>query len=134
MSIGIGFILGLMAWLFASNQKYSYRITLIIMILLGNFMIILPWEAWMYHRTAKIIPLSACGTNALRDGLTSAVKSKGYRHGITVPPDVRALQEDLSKQYEKMSNYGGVASVLTEKLQSQPKTVFKLFLIKAGPS
>ena len=134
IAIGMSFIIGVIIWLFARNKKLCPKLFLIIMVFAGNLLTIAPWEGWMYHRTGKIIPLCASGVNAIRDGLTFAVKMKGYRQGVWVPADVRTLQEDINGQYNKLKTVGDVGSILAEKLQTQPAAVVKLFFIKLSRS
>jgi 4-amino-4-deoxy-L-arabinose transferase-like glycosyltransferase len=134
IAIGMSFIIGIIIWLFAGKIKLHLKLFLIMMVFAGNLLMIAPWEGWMYQRTGKIIPLCSSGTNALRDGLTFAVKMKGYRRGVWVPADVRTLQEDINKQYDKLKTLGDVASVLAENLLIRPVAVLKLFFIKLGRS
>ena len=134
IAIGMSLIIGVIIWLFARNKKLCAKLFLIIMVLAGNLLTIAPWEGWMYHRTGKIIPLCVSGVNAIRDGLTFAVKMKGYRQGVWVPADVRTLQEDINRQYNTLKTVGDVGSILAEKLQTQPAAVVKLFFIKLSRS
>jgi 4-amino-4-deoxy-L-arabinose transferase-like glycosyltransferase len=134
MAIGMSFIIGVIIWLLTSNIKSHLKLFLIIMVFAGNLLVVAPWEGWMYQRSGKIIPLCASGINAIRDGLTFAVKMKGYRQGVWVPAGVRTLQEDISGQYNKLKTLGDVASVMAEKLRTQPAAVVKLFFIKLSRS
>jgi hypothetical protein len=131
IAIGMSFIILAIIWLFSGKKKLSLKIFLITMVFAGNLFMIAPWEGWMYHKTNKIIPLCSCGTNALRDGLTFAVRRKDYRQGVWVPADVRTLQTDISGQYKKLQTLGNVATLLAEELRRHPGAVLKLFLIKA---
>lgn len=94
----MSFVIGVIIWLFV-GKKLSLKLFLIAMVFSGNLLMVAPWKGWMYHRTSKIFPLCSSGVNAIRDGLTFRVKMKGYRQGVWVPADVRALQSDISGQY-----------------------------------
>ncbi len=134
IAIGMSFIILAIIWLFADKIKLSLKIFFIAMVFAGNLLMVAPWEGWMYQKTGKIIPLCASGVNAIRDGLTFAVKMKGYRQEVWVPADVRTLQEDISGQYKKLKTLGDIVSVLAKELRSQPIAMVKLFLIKMARS
>jgi hypothetical protein len=104
------------------------------MILLGNLATILPWEAWLYHRTGKLVLLSTSGVRAMRDGLTFAVKVKGFRHGLKVPNDVAELMRAVDSRYQELDSIGSVVSLLVEQLKVRPVALMKLFAIKVGRS
>ena len=62
--------------------------------------------------------LSTGGAPGIRDGLTFAVASKGYRQDIKVPEDVSALMRDILRPLRRDADRSdGIVSVLTEKLR-----------------
>ena len=135
IAIGMSFIIGLIIWLFTTNERKLYlRIFLIIAVFAGNLMIIYPWETWMLKRTGKILPLCANAPFSIADGLTFAVNLRDVRRGVNIPPDVRKLQEDINRHHDRLKTVSGIAAVLADNLKTQPSAVFKLFLIKMARS
>jgi 4-amino-4-deoxy-L-arabinose transferase-like glycosyltransferase len=131
-AIGLGLVMALLLWVVA-RQWMSSRARLLItgMLLLGNAIAVLPWEAYVYLHTNTIIPLSTGGVSSMRDGLTFAVNNKSHREQIAVPEDVAVVQQSLLAKYGEMSYLGSIATVLSQELASRPIAVLKLFLIKA---
>ena len=100
-------------------------------------MAILPWEAWMYSNTGKVVVLSSGGVESILDGLTFALvpdSDGNYRQAVTVPQDVAALMQDIHESSAEIKSLDGVISVITGKLRTQPLTMAKLFVIKAARS
>jgi 4-amino-4-deoxy-L-arabinose transferase-like glycosyltransferase len=133
IAIGMGLVLGALLWFAGCNLPRRLRLFLVTMLLLGNLVAILPWEAWVYTTTDRVVTLSGGGSRAVRDGLTFAVvrPSKDYRQIVNVPQDVVALTQDIFVRLDETPSLGHIASVLIEKLQTQPLTVVKLFALKA---
>jgi hypothetical protein len=48
----------------------------------------------------------------MRDGLTFAVKAKGFRHGVKVPNDVAELMRAVDSRYQELDSIGSVVSLL----------------------
>jgi 4-amino-4-deoxy-L-arabinose transferase-like glycosyltransferase len=130
-AIGLGLVMALILWVVAKRWMSS-RARLLIggMLLLGNAIVVLPWEVYVYSHTNTIIPLSTGGVLSIRDGLTFAVNNKSNQEPIAVPADVAAVQQSLLAKYREISSLGSIASVLSQELASRPIAVLRLFLIK----
>jgi 4-amino-4-deoxy-L-arabinose transferase-like glycosyltransferase len=136
MAIGVGFVMGIILWLVHQDMKVPLRLFLIMMILLGNFVAIFPWEIWAYSTTGKVVMLSTNGISTISNGLTFAIPldSKSYRQGVKVPQDVQALMRDFHARSSEMKSLGGIFEVLKDSLKSNPMAVLKLFALKVGRS
>lgn len=137
IALGVGLVMGAILWLVRREAPARLRLLLTSMILLGNLIAILPWEAWLYLNTNRLMVLSSGGVPSIRDGLTFAVTPKGYRQAIRIPQDVAALMQDIQdvrRHSDKMTSLGSVISVMIEKLRTQPLVVCKLLLLKASRS
>jgi 4-amino-4-deoxy-L-arabinose transferase-like glycosyltransferase len=134
IAIGLGFVLGGLLWVGARRMDRRARLRAVTLVLLGNLVAILPWEAWMYARTGQLVPLSTGGTPSMRDGLTFAVNKKGFRQGIAVAPDVKELMQEIQQQYDTLTSFGAVVAALQEQWQKRPIAVVKLYALKLARS
>lgn len=136
IAIGLGLLLALILWWAGKWLAARARLYLVAMLLLGNLIAILPWETWVYAQTGHVAAISGHGTAGIRDGLTFAVDTKGYREQVAVPQDVVALQNDLfdlSRQ-GKLDSTGAIVSELLAQMKTRPLAVAELFIIKAARS
>jgi hypothetical protein len=131
IAIGVVMVISIVLWLVGREIAARFRLFLIIMLHLGSLVTVLPWEMWVYSITSRVVMLSTGGVPSIRDGLTFAVASKGYRQEIKVPEDVAALMRDILVHSDEMRSLDGIVSFLTEQLRVQPLTVAKLFTLKA---
>jgi hypothetical protein len=138
IALGVGLVMGAILWFVHREASARLRLLLTSMILLGNLIAILPWEAWLYLNTNRLVVLSSAGVGGILDGLTFAVNPMaGYRQAIWVPHDVAALMQDIQDIYPpsgEIRSLGSVISVMIEKLRTQPLVVCKLLLLKASRS
>jgi hypothetical protein len=104
------------------------------LVLAGNLLAVLPWEAWMYAHTGHLVPLSTGGAPAMRDGLTFGVNKKGFRQGIAVAPDVKELMQEMLDQYDTLTSFGAVVSAVKDQWQKRPMAVVKLYALKLARS
>lgn len=119
-------------YIFAFNTKNTTKKSLLssLLIILGSFAIIMPWEMFMFEKTNKIIPLSIAGSKGIYDGLTFNVKNKGYRSKIALPDDVQLLMENI---YQKTTINDSFSQLANATLYSEPKqisTIIKFYFIK----
>lgn len=130
IAIGAVLVMGVILWFeLAGTKKAFSRLCLIAVMLLGNFVALLPWEIWLYNKTGRILPLRS--TSFLHDSLTFAVASKGYRQGVKVPEDVEELMLRMTKHKRELRSWSGVIPIIVEELRIRPLAVAKLFGIKA---
>ena len=134
IAIGVVIVMSVILWVVGREIAARFRLFLVMMLLLGSLVTVLPWEVWVYSMTSRVVMLSTGGAPSIRDGLTFAVASKGYRQEIKVPEDVAALMRDILVHSDETRSLDGAVSVLTETLRTQPLTVAKLFTLKAARS
>lgn len=130
IAIGAGVLMSAILWLFLSDVRPRLKLSLIVVLLLGNVVAIAPWEAWMYSKTGKLTPLSSAGVLGIRDGLTYAVSSKGFRQVGGVPADVAALMNDVQAKYGELNSLSDIGAIMAKELRVRPVAVVKLFLLK----
>lgn len=146
IAMGLGVLLALLI-VFRGELAWRRRLAFGNMILLGNLAVVAPWELWVHSQTGRFVLLSSGGTPSVIDGLTYAVRGKGYRRGVAIPSDVRELIEDLSDRLDstddgrrpgslpgsdrQLSTLGDVVATLSAELRERPVAVLKLFGQKA---
>lgn len=134
IAIGIGLIMAAVIWFGGREFAVRRRLVLVTVLMLGNLAAIAPWEAFVYARTGKVVMLGTGGVVSLRDGLTFAINTKGYRQGVSVPGDVEELMRDVLANYEQLQTVGDVGLIVGHELRERPVAVAKLFVIKAARS
>ncbi len=101
------------------------------LLLIGSLVVVAPWEAWIYSRTHQVLPLSSGAAPSIRDGLTFAVKLKGWRQGVSVPSDVRAVMQSVEREYQTLGSPGAIARLMAAQARENPVAVAKLYGLKA---
>lgn len=130
-AIGLGVIMAGLALLPAGREmNFGRRVATAILILLGNILAILPWEAAVYTRSGEIVPLGSGGTITIQDGLTFLAVPKEYRREVNIPDDVYELMWDFHERRPEMLSTSGAVSVMLEEAQRKPVAFGKLMLIK----
>ncbi len=132
LALGLGAVFAVLLFLIRKDFPAGSRIFLLAVLLTGNAAVVLPWQAWAYAKTGKIILLSDNGVYSMRDGITFAVNSKGYRHLAAVPEDVKGLMVRALERAPFMETYKDVADFMGGEWQRSPAAVFKLLFIKAA--
>ena len=95
------------------------------LVLLGNLIVVMPWEIWLSAQTGKLVPLSTGGVMSVRDGLTFAQQTQD------LPADVAALARDIRTRYKDLRTLPAIGNLLMEEIQARPAAVMKLLAIKA---
>jgi 4-amino-4-deoxy-L-arabinose transferase-like glycosyltransferase len=104
----------------------------LVLVLAGMLLVLMPWEIWLYQQTGRFIFLSSNGPSSIRDGLTFALNTNGYRNDIHVPDSVQHLMQQLFVRWPEMRTLGGIAVVLGQAFQTDPWAVVQLLLLKAA--
>jgi len=134
IAIGVGVVLSVVIWFSRRELGWRGRWLLIVMLLLGNVVAVSPWEAWVYAKTGNVILLSTNGVNSMRDGLTFAVETKGYRQDSSISPDVVQVMDDIRVHENEITRFGDFRSIIFQEFRSHPVAVIKLLLLKAARS
>ncbi len=78
--IGLGVVFVVLVFLFAGQGVgWLAKGGFALLIIAGNLLMIVPWQASVYARTAEFIPLSSGGAITIQDGLTFLAIPKDYR-------------------------------------------------------
>lgn len=134
IAMGIGLVAAAVVWFVPRELNRRVRAALIAMLLLGNLSAVLPWEAWAYHKTGQVIPLSTNGVRSMRDGMTFAVVSKGYRQNSSAPADVVTVMDDIRAHIDEIRTFRDVPPIMLREFRARPVAVTKLVLIKLARS
>lgn len=102
---------------------------LAVCLLVGNIIVIMPWEVWVWQETGKWIPLSTGGAVSIRDGLTCFIHTKGFRRPLKVPPAMREVIEEALQYWQEgtLETTGQIARFLEQQIRKNPKGVLQLF-------
>lgn len=95
---------------------------------LGVAVVVVPWEVWVKQHAGVVVPLSAGGSAAMKDGFTFGIDKRDYRQGNTVPADVAAFMRAIYVQRTPTS--GDVLRAVGRQIQERPKAAIKLVGIK----
>jgi hypothetical protein len=131
IAIAAGALLG--AVLLATGPRPG-RGRLAAALLVGNALVVLPWEVWVYGRLDQFVVLGTGGLPSIRDGLVFAVDGKAYRRAVALPPDVLGLMQDLRVRPDALASLPGLASLLAEEARRRPAGMAELFALKAARS
>lgn len=133
-AIGIGLTMAIIVWLVKRDlSKYS-RLLLIAALLIGNAAAVLPWEAWVYAQTGRVVLLGTGGVGGMRDGLTFGADRKNYREENNYSPDVSGVMSDFRANLTGTETAWGIVAGVAKETRAHPIGVAKLFLLKLGRS
>ncbi len=133
--IGMGLVMALLVFLFAGrNVSWGTKGMAVLMIVLGNILIVAPWQATVFAETGETIPLSSGGAITIQDGLTFLAIPKDYRQEVAVADDVAAMMRSFHERRPEMDSLGGSLVVMADEAAAAPLTFGKLMAIKAGRS
>jgi len=134
IAMGIGILLALTVWFVKRETPARARLLLVSLLLLGNLVAIIPWEAWAYAKTGRVILLSTNSVKSLRDGVTFAVETKGYRENSNLPADVLLLMDDIRARQSELNTFASMGRVMSLEFRSHPVAGTKLVLLKLARS
>lgn len=129
IGLGVGLLAPALVWA-ALSFPARLRGRLAAMVLLGNLIVVLPWEVWLYRTTGRIIPLSTNGLPSAINGLTFALDTAG-REPIALPDDVIKVMANIRAHRRELHSMGDLAARLSGEFRSAPAAVLKLVAIKA---
>lgn len=99
------------------------------LVLIGNIAVVMPWEILVWSRTGKWIPLSTGGVPGIRDGLTCALVTKGYRRPLKVPLAMRKVVTKAVEEWKQggLKTTGDILAFLRKQASENPIGVLQLF-------
>lgn len=127
IAIGLGAVFASLALLAAPQRRAQAALLLVA----GNVMAVAPWETWAFVQSGRIIPLSTGGVNGVLDGLTFAVRDKGFRDGAWAPSAAVATMRRLNDRDPELTTFGAVAAALSAEVVDAPRGVIELGAVKA---
>lgn len=130
IALGAGALFAVFAWWWGRGRRRPGAL-LAGMLLLGNTLVVLPWEAWAFARTGRVILLSTGSVAAVRDGLAFAGLRKAGRTPLKAPKDVAELTVEIERHYEELRGLRDVGSLLAREVAERPLAVGKLLAWKA---
>ena len=132
IGIGLGVLTAAFLFRFQAARNISQRLRPIGLILLGNLMVVLPWEAWAYSQSGQWILLSTGGPPGMRDGLTFAVHpDKRYRVETRIPADAELVSQAIVAHYRSLDSASDILGILATQFRESPRGVAELLLVKA---
>ncbi len=136
ITIGFGFVAAALVLTLRRDAPLRVRGALAALILLGNTLVLAPWERWVYDRTGIVVMVSSAGKKAIRDGLSFAGSKKAFREPVTVPPAAAELVRRVEVEWDKgnLMTMRALVTFLRAELAQRPLGVLELFAVKAARS
>ncbi|MCI0657063.1 MAG: glycosyltransferase family 39 protein [Acidobacteria bacterium] len=119
-------------WHSTQGRSVGRRVIPCGLLLLGNLVAILPWEAWVYKESGMLILLATNGRTAILDGLMLDTRPDLPGQVLPIPEDVRAFLQDIGERSEELESPAAIGGFLLSELRSKPATVLKLLILKAA--
>jgi Dolichyl-phosphate-mannose-protein mannosyltransferase len=133
IAIGLGVTLAVTAWVV--TRKTRTAVIPALALLAGTLVAVLPWEAWVYRKTGRVILLSTNGPPSIADGLTYT----GYRPYRVVQSsmpfdDVAGLMGRLEaairSDTDSLKSMTSLARQVGPVLAADPGSTVKLLMLK----
>ena len=124
ISFLLPFILALLVFALLKENSKSLCFMLVLIVLVGNFIAILPWEVYVFSAIGQVIPLSNSGPTSIVDGLTFAVKPGAGDNQVVVSKDVQELMKRADSQ--DLSTGVKILHFVTGELVNKPIAFLKL--------
>ena len=80
---------------FSRKQPWQLTARALGSFLLAVAVMVVPWEAWMYAQSGKVLPLSANGPSTIFAGLVFGKQTNPDQAPIAMPADVDAMMTDM---------------------------------------
>ena len=129
LAIGLGVAIVFLYWL-TSKPKSRIMFLGVLIFIMGNLLIISPWEYVTYQKTGNLIPLSTNGFNSMRDGWTFPADTKSYRQLFDGPEDVKEQASIIYDQSSKINSSSEFLNLLIRSFENEPITFVKFILLK----
>jgi 4-amino-4-deoxy-L-arabinose transferase-like glycosyltransferase len=132
IALWVGVLMAAMLWMVGREMTVRLRLFLGAMVLLGNLVAILPWEAWIYFKMDRFVLLGTVGQGSLTRGLTFHAFPENYRN--VVSDKVSILLQDIERRSDQVRSFGGIISVWADEFRTRPLTLATVFALKAARS
>jgi len=121
-------LLALMIFFLLKETSRKIQFFLAIILLIGNLIIIFPWEYYVFSETGRLIPLSTGGPPSIAGGIIWLSKEGQGGNRITLSSDVLALT--VRAENSTLNTTGDVLYFFLQELVDQPIAFFKLIGLK----
>lgn len=101
------------------------------MFLVGLLAAVLPWEAYLWQRTGKLIPVADKAGNSIYDGWTFGLNAGAGGDRFLPPGDVEKYMIEVEKMSQGRES-GEVLSSIVHSAKNRPRAFLKLMFIKMG--
>lgn len=132
-AIGLSAVMAVIVLLGAApGTAWRARLGWAALVLAGTALAVLPWEATLYARTGRFIPLGIGGNVTMQDGLMFVASEDEYRRPMDVPADVVALSRAFYERRLEMQLGGmrGVVALALDLGRDDPDALLKLLGLK----
>jgi hypothetical protein len=129
IAIGLGGVLALLLWFFTRGRPFRLRATLVAALLVGNAAMVLPWEAWVYAKTGRLILLSEVGSSTLKVGWMFGLQEGLPEVKETFGEDVADLMHEFATA-EDGGSLRTVLGILIHEAPRRPVAVARLVFLK----
>jgi len=130
-TVALGAVLLFALWVSARECTVRQRMFFSVLLVLGNALVVLPWDVWAWKKTGQWMLLSTNGPPSVVDGLTFALKEGGAGRTLTFSPEVRGLMQDVKDQSGELQSVAAIGGFLAGKFVHDPSPVASLILLKA---
>ncbi|HEU0046907.1 MAG TPA: glycosyltransferase family 39 protein [Nitrososphaera sp.] len=117
-------------WLCQKRWTIRQRIVFSLLLVLGNALVVLPWEVWTREKTGQWILLSTNGPPSIVDGLTFAVKERPSNNVLPVSPELGVLMQEVRDRSGQLQSVAAIGGLLVRKFRQEPVAVTKLIVLK----
>lgn len=122
------FLLALMIFFLLKEASRKIQFLLVMILLIGNLIIIFPWESYVFSETGRLIPLSTGGPPSIAGGIILLSKEGQGGNRITLSSDVLALT--VRAENSTLNTMGDILYFSSRELASHPIAFFKLIGLK----
>jgi len=130
IGIGLGVLLSILFWVLIGDVKKTIKCQMVLMLLLGNLLVVIPWEAYVYSHTGNVIMLSGGGPERVKAGILLSIGKRGEYRGVFLPSDVREFIRQLETKRLEMTSLLNIGAILSQELISEPFVGMKFLAIK----
>lgn len=97
----------------------------------GLLLVVMPWEAYLWEKTGKLVPVADKAGSAIYDGWTFGLHAGAGGDVARLPEEVKTFMMEVEKSGQGRGS-GEVMHAVTEAAGKRPGAFLKLLLIKAG--
>jgi hypothetical protein len=133
IGLALAALLAVIAWRGTRALCARSRASIACALLLGNLLAILPWEAFVWSRVGRVIPLSTGGPASILDGWTYAANpEKVFTTAHPPPAEVTRFMQDLMARRAEFQSTTHSFGVILEEGLAHPRAAVTLGAIKAA--